>query len=198
MVDSGIDYTPPRIDRLADFRVLVREDWHANRATLREPGFQALLMYRFGCLRRSRALRGGGVRRLARGLMWVMYRWAHFRVRRLHGIELHDTAIIGRRVAIRHQGMIVIGAFVRIGDDSMIRHGVTIGGANPEWVPGVGPRLGRRVTVGANAVVVGPVTIGDDAMIGPNVTVFFDVEPGTKIVAHRPRVIEGALDASAD
>ena len=76
----------------------------------------------------------------------------------------------------------------------MIRQGVTLGGANPEWKVGVAPRLGDNVSVGVNAVIVGDVSIGDGVAIGPNTTVFFDVPAGSKVVAQRPRIILPVTD----
>ena len=43
--------------------------------------------------------------------------------------------------------------------------------------------IGDRVSIGAGAVVVGPVTVGDDARIGANATVVRDVPPGAVMLA---------------
>jgi serine O-acetyltransferase len=43
--------------------------------------------------------------------------------------------------------------------------------------------IGDRVSIGAGAVVVGPVTVGDDASIGANATVVRDVPPGAVMLA---------------
>ena len=45
------------------------------------------------------------------------------------------------------------------------------------------PKLGDRVTVGAHACVIGPVTIGDDVFIGAQVLVTRDVPAGSKVTA---------------
>lgn len=47
------------------------------------------------------------------------------------------------------------------------------------------PIIGNRVSVGANAVIVGKITIGDDVLIAPNSFVNFDV-PSHSIVLGNP------------
>ena len=78
-------------------------------------------------------------------------------VRNVYGIQLSPQTQIGRRLRIVHQHGIVIHKSAVIGDDCLIRHGVTIGAARG---PGA-PRLGDRVEVGAGAVLVGNIRIGD-------------------------------------
>lgn len=50
------------------------------------------------------------------------------------------------------------------------------------------PTLGDRVQLGANAAVVGPVTIGDDVTIGFRVVVMTDVGSGAQVVSSASRV----------
>lgn len=50
------------------------------------------------------------------------------------------------------------------------------------------PTLGDRVQLGANAAVVGPVTIGDDVTIGFRVVVMADVGSGARVVSSASRV----------
>lgn len=45
------------------------------------------------------------------------------------------------------------------------------------------PTLGDDVRVGAGAIVIGPVTLHDGAVVGANATVIHDVPPGTTVVA---------------
>ena len=45
------------------------------------------------------------------------------------------------------------------------------------------PTLGDDVRVGAGAIVIGPVTLHDGAVVGANATVILDVPPGTTVVA---------------
>lgn len=90
------------------------------------------------------------------------------------GIEIHPGATIGRRFFIDHGMGVVIGETTQIGDDVMVYHGVTLGGRSLNKGKRH-PTLGDRVTVGAGAKVLGPITIGDDSAIGANAVVTHDV-----------------------
>jgi len=50
------------------------------------------------------------------------------------------------------------------------------------------PRLGDRVTVGAHAVVLGPITVGDDVRIAFSLRVDRDAPPGVLVVSRALRV----------
>lgn len=110
---------------------------------------------------------------------------SHF-ARALTGIEIHPGATIGRRVVIDHGMGVVIGETAVVGDDCLIYHGVTLGGktamARDEAVGRRHPVLGNRVAVGTGAAILGPVTIGDDAIIGALSVVLNDVPAGALAV----------------
>lgn len=161
----------------------IREDWRYNGEEWTRPGFRALAMYRFGVWRMTIKSR------LLRAPLSVLYRFLHRWVRNHYGIELHYTAKVGRRVVIAHQGAIVIHEFAEIGNECVIRQGVTIGAAG-QYLVGEAPKLGRGVTLGAGAVVMGNITIGDGARIGPNAVVMTDVPAGALAVAPPARVIQ--------
>ncbi|MFE4213811.1 serine O-acetyltransferase EpsC [Streptomyces sp. NPDC056844] len=105
------------------------------------------------------------------------------------GIEIHPGASLGRRVFIDHGAAVVIGETARVGDDVTIFHQVTLGAVG--WwrdgrrEPGARrhPVLGDRVVIGTNAIVLGPVTVGDDALVGAGSLVLTDVPPGARVVA---------------
>lgn len=114
----------------------------------------------------------------------------------LTGIEIHPGATIGRRFFIDHGMGVVIGETAEIGDDVMLYHGVTLGGRSLEKGKRH-PTLGNNVLIGANATVLGPITIGDNSQVGALALVARDVPPnhvatGIPAVA-RPR----RTDASA-
>lgn len=101
------------------------------------------------------------------------------RTRRRTGIEIHPAATIGQRVVIDHGMGVVIGETVKVGDDTLIYHGVTLGGRG-----GTGnrhPHVGNKVLLGAGATILGPVTIGDGARVGANAVVVANVLPGAVI-----------------
>jgi serine O-acetyltransferase len=110
----------------------------------------------------------------------------------LTGIEIHPGAEIGRRFFIDHGMGVVIGETTEIGDDVMLYHGVTLGGRS--LLHGKRhPTLGNRVTVGAGAKILGPVSIGDDSAVGANAVVTHDV-PAESIATGIPAVVRARTD----
>lgn len=164
---------------------LIKEDWEVNLRDWTRPGFRALVVYRFGVWRygiRPRPLRIPFSR-----LYWVLHRW----VRNHYGIEIHATSTIGRRLFLAHQHGIVFHEHVTIGDDCIIRHGVTMGAA-AQYSPDDAPTLGDRVNVGAGAAILGRVTIGDGARIAPNAVVTIDVPAGATAIGAPARIVRTA------
>lgn len=161
---------------------LIREDYRANGSDWHRPGFRALATYRYGVWRMSFKYR------IVRILLGLFYKPCQRRCMRVYGIELPYSATIGRHVTIEHQhGIVVHGASV-IGDGCIIRQGVTLG-IRDETSLDRAPRLGKRVSVGAGAKILGDVTIGDDAKIGANAVVLCDVPDGQTAVGIPARVI---------
>lgn len=95
-------------------------------------------------------------------------------VRTLTGVEIHPGATIGRRFFIDHANGVVIGETAEIGDDVMLYHQVTLGGATMEKVKRH-PTIGNNVMIGTGAKVIGPVTIGSGSSVGANAVVVKDV-----------------------
>ncbi len=108
-------------------------------------------------------------------------------MRFLTGIEIHPGATIGRRFFIDHGVGVVIGETTTIGDDVMVYHGVTLGGRSLQQGKRH-PTIGNRVTVGAGAKVLGPLSIGDGSAIGANAVVTHDV-PADSIATGIPAVV---------
>lgn len=113
------------------------------------------------------------------------------------GIDIHPGTTIGRSFFIDHGTGVVIGETARIGDDVKIYQGVTIGAksfprdASGEYVTGVQrhPTIGNRVTIYADAVILGGDTvIGDDCVITGNVFLTQSVPPGHVVRAKQPEL----------
>ncbi|SME88710.1 serine O-acetyltransferase [Kocuria indica] len=116
-------------------------------------------------------------RRLLARTVSQLARWAT-------GVEIHPGATIGRRFFIDHGMGVVIGETAEIGDDVMIYHGVTLGGRSLEPVKRH-PTIQDRVTIGAGAKILGPLTVGHDSSVGANAVVVKDV-PEDSIVTGIP------------
>jgi serine O-acetyltransferase len=88
-------------------------------------------------------------------------------------------AEIGQGTQLGYGGMgVVIHKGCRIGRHCLISQHVTIGGRS--GLQGA-PRLGDGVRVGAGAKILGPIEIGDFAVIGANAVVVHDVRPGAVV-----------------
>lgn len=101
-------------------------------------------------------------------------------VRFLTGVEIHPAAEIGRRLFIDHGAGVVIGETAEIGDDVLLYHGVTLGGASMRREKRH-PTLGDGVTVGANATLLGDITVGEAATVGAGSVVVEDVPTGVTV-----------------
>jgi len=128
----------------------------------------------------------------------------------LFAIDISYKCRLGPGIVIVHGFGVVIGSDVRIAGDCCIYHGVTLGDRGSEWVNSDRtdghPRIGREVMFGAGAKVLGPITIGDNCVIGANAVVLTDIPPDSvaagipaKVVSRRkpPRWVTGEESAHA-
>ncbi|NES23673.1 MAG: serine acetyltransferase [Symploca sp. SIO3E6] len=161
----------------------IKEDWIAHDRDWTRPGFRAVAVQRFGVWRMQiKPL-------LLRAPLSILYRALYRKMRNNYGIELPYTTQLGRRVIIEHQSAIVIHGNSSIGDDSIIRQGVTLGNRYLDR-PFDAPKLGARVNVGAGAKIFGNVSIGDDVNIGANAVVLCDVPAGATAVGIPAKVMK--------
>jgi serine O-acetyltransferase len=146
----------------------ILEDLRAQREGLLGFGFWAILVYRFGHARFVIK------NKIIRAPWTIVYIILHKLIEIICGITIGSTAVIGRRLCIEHHGCIVIHGASVIGDDCLIRHGVTLGntGFND---PFGAPRVGDRVQIGAGAKILGRISVGNDVIIGANAVVIRDV-----------------------
>ncbi|OYY52853.1 MAG: serine acetyltransferase [Polaromonas sp. 39-63-203] len=158
------------------------EDLRVAREGLASLGFWALQVYRLGHLRyRFQS-------RLVRYPLGVLHLVLAKLAEMLCGVTIGVSARIGRRLVIEHSGAIVVHGLAVIGDDCIIRQGVTIGNRRMDR-PLEAPQLGHRVNVGAGAKILGAVRVGDDADIGANAVVITDVPAGALAVGVPARII---------
>ncbi len=107
----------------------------------------------------------------------------------LTGIEIHPGAKIGRRFFIDHGMGVVIGETAEIGDDVLMYQGVVLGGTSLKKEKRH-PTIGNNVVIGAGAILLGPIKVGDGAKIGAGSVVIKDVPEGTTAVGVPARVVE--------
>jgi len=164
------------------FFPLLKEDWIAHGRDWTRPGFRAVAVCRFG------AWRMGIGSKIIRAPFSVLYRGMFRFIRNRYGIEIPYTVELGRRVVFEHQHGIVIHGEAAIGDDCIIRQGVTIGNRYLDK-PHDAPRLGKSVNVGAGAVIIGAVAIGDNVNVGANAVILENLPSGVTAVAPKARVL---------
>lgn len=103
-------------------------------------------------------------------------------VRFLTGVEIHPGAEIGKRFVIDHGMGVVIGETAVVGDDCLLYHGVTLGGRGNLVDKRRHPKLGNNVIVGANASILGAITVCDGAKIGADAVVLENVSSNSTMV----------------
>ncbi|MCP3142701.1 serine O-acetyltransferase [Pyxidicoccus xibeiensis] len=98
---------------------------------------------------------------------------------RMHQCHVDQDARLHASVELGYGGLgVVVAPGVEVGEGSFLSQNVTV-----EPKPGVAgaPRIGRNVYVASGAKIVGPVTVGDGAVIGANAVVTSDVAPGAVV-----------------
>jgi putative colanic acid biosynthesis acetyltransferase WcaB len=109
----------------------------------------------------------------------------------LLGVEIRAQTRIGPRLQLWHPRAIVIHERAVLGADCTVRQSTTIGNkTGPDGAAGAAPVIGDRVDIGSNAVIIGPITIGDGAKIGAGSVVVKDVLPGATAVGNPARIIQ--------
>ena len=159
----------------------IRADYAAHGRDWAAQGFWAMLVYRFG--RARYAVRSALLRKPLSLLYKVLYKMVQI----VTGIELPCEVPLGHGFVIEHSGGIVVSGFARFGDNCRIRNGVVIGLARVEEP--CAPQLGNDVDVGAGAKLLGNIRIGNRVRIGANAVVVCDV-PDDCIAVGVPAVVK--------
>ncbi len=153
---------------------LLKEDWKTYDRDISRQGLWAMAIYRFGNWRYT--IRWAWLRKP----FSLLYRILRTLCQIMSGIELHCETRVGHRLLIEHFGGIIISGDAVIGDDVVIRQGVTIG-LRTTGKKGA-PVIGNRVDIGAGAKLLGNIRIGDDVVIGANAVVLCDIPDGALAV----------------
>jgi serine O-acetyltransferase len=164
-----------------------REDWRTYEGNPLSPGLWVMAVYRFGCWRYG--IRWG----LLRKGFSLVYKLSFAFVQAATGTELPCEAKVGRRLRIDHSQGIVISGDACLGDDVILRNGVTIG-LRRAGVRG-SPVIGDRADIGAGAKILGSIHLGDDVSIGANAVVLTDV-PSNSIAVGVPARIFPRKDSA--
>ncbi|MFH1046636.1 MAG: serine O-acetyltransferase [Candidatus Omnitrophota bacterium] len=162
-----------------DIQTVFREDPAARNVAeviLCYPGLHAVWLHRI-----AHVLWRHGWKNLARLISHVS--------RFLTGVEIHPGATIGRRFFIDHGMGVVIGETTEIGNDVLMYQGAVLGGTTHEKTKRH-PTIRDRVVIGADAVVLGPIEVGEGARIGSGSVVVKPVPAGATVVGVPGRIVE--------
>ena len=146
---------------------------------LSNAGFRALFLYRIG--RYFNLKRQGTLASICQRLM-----------HHLSHCWISVGADIGPGFLIAHVGGLIIGGETRIGSNCDVRQNITFGG-NFNKTSTIGrsqPWLGDNISVGAGAVILGPISVGSNSIIGANTVVTRDVPENVIVFGVPGKVIK--------
>ena len=109
----------------------------------------------------------------------------HRRIIRKYSCHISPKAQISFSVSFPHPTGVVIGDGAVIGNESVIYQHVTLGQNHGKY-----PVVGKGVIIYSGAVVCGPITIGDGAVVGANAVVTHDVPPKAIVAGVPAKVIK--------
>jgi len=168
---------------IEDVRTALAKDPAAKSAlevALLYPGIHAVWLYRI-----AHWLWTGEHRLAARALSEL--------ARFLTGVEIHPAAEIGKRLFVDHGNGVVVGETADIGDDVLMYHGVTLGGKSMREEKRH-PTVEDCVTLGANATLLGDITIGEGTTVGAGAVVSEDVPPEVTVAGNPAEIVERATE----
>lgn len=165
-----------------------RQDWRTYDGDLSRRGLWVMAVYRFGRWRYTVKPS------LIRKPFSLLYKVLNVISEILTSVELPCEVSLGRGVVIEHAFDIVISGDAVLGDDVVLRNGVTIGLRHRAFRGS--PVIGNRVDIGAGAKILGPITIGDDVSIGANAVVLTNV-PANSIAVGIPAHIRPRSERAA-
>ena len=164
-----------------DLRRYGEDPAHQLRAALVNPGAWAVIAYRF-----RRWVQSSPLPAPVKLPMKVPATLANVLVKATTGIELPVAADIGPGLLIAHSGYVVLSSGVTLGRHCTLTHGVTIGhAAGGSRSTRESPSIGDRVYIGPGSAIVGPVEVGNDALIGIGAVVTRSI-PDRAVVAGNP------------
>lgn len=113
----------------------------------------------------------------------------HSRANTVFQIDIHPGAQLGMGLMMDHGTGIVIGETAVVGEDCSMLHKVTLGGSGNQNVQRH-PVIGNRVLIGAGAILLGPIKVGDGANVGACTMVVQDVPANSLAVGVPARIIQ--------
>lgn len=121
-------------------------------------------------------------------ILKYFYRYKLHKLERKTLIQIPYNTKIGDGLYIGHLGRVIINPNAILGKNINIATGVTIGQENRGKRKGT-PKIGDSVWIGANAVIVGDIKVGNDVLIAPLTYVNFDVPDHSIVIGSPGKII---------
>ncbi len=161
---------------IKDIRAIYRNDPAArNIEFVLYPGFHAIMIHRL-----IHPMYKIGIPFIPRLISQVS--------RFLTGVEIHPGAKIGSGLFIDHGAGIVVGETAELGENCVVFHNVTFGGTG-RHIGKRHPTVGSNVVIGTGAIILGPLTIGNNVKIGANTFLYMVDIPDNCTVVGTPGYI---------
>lgn len=138
-------------------------------------GFQAIQTHRF-----AHALWTDGRHDLALYLQ--------SRASQIFQVDINPRAVIGRGIMLDHGTGVVIGETATVGDHVSIMQGVTLGGTGKSEMDRH-PKISNGVLIGAGAIVLGNIVVGECARIAAGSVVVKPVPPRVTVAGVPAKII---------
>ncbi len=167
---------------MSNFINYILQDWSANKEGNSKSRF-ILLMFRSAQILGSLPAPFSVFSSFFRSFYALIIEW-------ILGVELPWDTKVGPNLKLLHGVGLVVNHETIIGANCTLRHCTTIGNkklANGSYT--VSPQIGNNVEIGSNVVIVGPITVGDNAVIGAGSVVVKDVPAWAVVVGNPAKVI---------
>lgn len=138
------------------------------KVVLQAPSLWAIASFRLGSMVETKFLKG----------VYFFLIWNPIRI--ITGIEIFSQTKIKEKLYMPHFGGIFINPNAVIGKNCRILNDVTIGAK--KFGHKESPTIGNDVTIGTGAKVLGPIKVGDGAIIGAGCVVMKSVPEGATVV----------------
>ena len=156
------------------------QDWSVNERNIK--GRLVMLMFRFAHI---------ATFNIAFFFLWIPYLVLYrVLIEWFLGIELPYKLNIGKNLTLYHGQALVINDGTKIGKNCTLRHSTTIGNKrNKDGTYTTCPVLGDNVQLGSNVCIIGPITIGDNVIVGAGSVVVKSVLQNCVIAGNPARII---------
>jgi putative colanic acid biosynthesis acetyltransferase WcaB len=160
----------------------ILQDWQINQETSLKSRL-TLFMFRLAQALENSPIFLRWIALVYRFIYQVIIEW-------LLGIELPWDTQVGENLQLQHGHGLVVNHETIIGANCILRHSTTIGNKKlPDGSYSAAPKIGNHVDIGTHVVIIGSITVGNNAVIGAGSVVIKDVPDGAVVVGNPAKVI---------